>query len=97
MGAKYQTSPHWKEKFSITINREEDALQENAFQTIGALKLILMRAQLIELHDTIRKTQAEDDLMTLLHQHKQLKEMELLLSEEMEWLMADFFSGNPTL
>lgn len=90
-----QNSHNWKERHHILIPTEADQLSENAFMAVGALKLILKRAHLIALHDELKKVTDEDAAIALLQEYMTLKAEEVALSQEMNWVITDFYSGNP--
>lgn len=93
VGLNIEVSPNWKDKHLIVTPREEDDLQNAAFNTIARLKLIVLRAQVFEVHLQIQSATDDAVVDELLQQYSDLKAQEVVLGEEIGQVLSDFHIG----
>jgi len=74
--AKYETSPHWSEKFQIFFPHEREIVQDMAFTNVLRLKFRMIQKLMSDNLKQLKDAASEEDMEKYFTIHEQLKKAE---------------------
>jgi DNA primase len=77
---KYELSENWTKMFDIPILKEEDLLNEVLYVNILRFKHLFLKKLINEKHQSMLKTETEEELMNVMREYTQLKNLEMQIA-----------------
>lgn len=78
---KYETSPHWSEKYHIYFPHEKEVLQEMAYSNVLRLKFRLIQKLMLDNLGSLKAAKSEEEQEEFFTTHERLKNAEKELAE----------------
>jgi DNA primase len=88
MTARYETSPHWSEKYHIYFAHEKDVIKDVSYTNVLRLKFRLIQKMMEENLLELKTSSREDEIDRYLQVHSELKEMERKVADELGIVIA---------
>ncbi|MCU0357310.1 MAG: DNA primase [Cyclobacteriaceae bacterium] len=88
MTSRYETSPHWSEKFHIYFAHEKEVLKNVSMSNVLRLKFRLIQKMMEDNLQDLKASTREEDIDRYLQIHSNLKEMEKEVANELGIVIA---------